>query len=90
MDQMAHAISTKRKTYNMLHLSTIAARVVFWVKYPVDSLSHEDARQRFNMDIGKALAHVQIMKRSSVLSLQKPARDNIETVLKFLHSGVPG
>ncbi|GFN79117.1 hypothetical protein PoB_000562300 [Plakobranchus ocellatus] len=41
--------------------------------------------------LGKlSLLPIMIMRRSSVSSMQKPMRDNIETVLKFLHSKGPG
>ena len=60
MDQMAHAFTCKRKTkrwpmvmfFNMIDLASIASRVVFRAKFPMDQLSHEDNRQRFNLEAG--------------------------------------
>ncbi|GFR84816.1 PiggyBac transposable element-derived protein 4 [Elysia marginata] len=64
MDQMTHAFTTKRKTkcwppimfFNVLDLASIASRVALRMKYPVDTCSHKDNRQRFNIDIGTSLA----------------------------------
>ena len=85
MDQMAHAFTTKRKTkrwpleifFNIMDLSSIAALIVFRMKYPLDTFSHEDNRQKFNIDIGRSLALPQIIRRSAVLTLQ----NNITAVL---------
>ncbi|GFO06134.1 PiggyBac transposable element-derived protein 4 [Plakobranchus ocellatus] len=92
MDQMAHAFTTKRKTkrwllvvfFNILDLSSIAARVIFQLKYPVDKLSHEDCRQRFNADVGRSMAYAHIVRRSTVPTLQKEVKDNISFVIKSI------
>ncbi|GFN87506.1 PiggyBac transposable element-derived protein 4 [Plakobranchus ocellatus] len=92
MDQMAHAFTTKRKTkrwplvvfFNILDLSSIAARVIFQLKYPVDKLSHEDCRQRFNADVGRSMAYAHIVRRSSVPTLQKEVKVNISVVIKSI------
>ncbi|KAK3766873.1 hypothetical protein RRG08_052016 [Elysia crispata] len=68
-DQMAHAFTTERKTkrwplvifFNILDLSSIAALIVFRMKYPFNTLSHDDNRQKFNIDIGRSLALPQII-----------------------------
>ncbi|GFO14989.1 PiggyBac transposable element-derived protein 4 [Plakobranchus ocellatus] len=88
MDQMAYAFTTKRKTkrwplvvfFNILDLSSIAARVIFQLKYPVDKLSHEDCRQRFNADVGRSMAYAHMVRRSTVPTLQKEALNLLRVV----------
>ncbi|KAK3732932.1 hypothetical protein RRG08_002543 [Elysia crispata] len=60
-----------------MDLSSIAALIVFRMKYPLDTFSHDDNRQKFNIDIGRSLALPQIIRRSAVLTLQ----NNITAVL---------
>ena len=92
MDQMAHAFTCKRnnkrwpmvKFSNMVDLASIASIVVFRANFPIDQLSHEDNRQRFNLEAGRALALPQIMRRAPIPTLQEPVRQNISTVLKTL------
>ena len=89
---MAHALTTKRKTirwhlvmfFNIMDLSSIAALIVFRMKYPLDTLSYDDNRQKFNIDIGQSLALPQIIRRSAVLTLQKQVQNNITAVLDTL------
>ena len=54
------------------------------MKYPLDTLSHDDNRQKFNIDIGRSLALPQIIRRSAVLTLQKQVQNNITAVLDTL------
>ena len=92
VDQMAHAFTTRRKTkrwpleifFNIIDLSSIAALIVFRMKYPLDTLSHDDNRQKFNIDIGRSLALPQIIRRSAVLTLQKQVQNNITAILDTL------
>ena len=89
---MAHAFTTKRKTkrwpleifFNIMDLSSIAALIVFRMKYALDTFSHDDNRQKFNIDIGRSLALPQIIRRSAVLTLQKQVQNNITAVLDTL------
>ncbi|GFO39601.1 hypothetical protein PoB_006610600 [Plakobranchus ocellatus] len=64
MDQMAHVFTAKRKSkhqplvmFSRLDLASTASRVVFRMKYPVDTFSHED---NVSTDIGRSLAFAQI------------------------------
>ena len=82
MDQMAHAFSFNRKTkrwpmvmfFNMADLASIASRAVSRAKFPMDQLSHEDNRQRFNLEVGRALALAQTMLRAPISTLQAPGK----------------
>ena len=61
---MVHAFTWNRKTkrwlvamfFNMVDLASIASSAVFRAKFPVEQLSHEDNRQRFNMEASQALS----------------------------------
>ena len=63
MEQMVHAFTWNRKTkrwlmvmfFNMVDLASIASRAVFWAKFPMKQLSHEDNCQRFNLKASRAL-----------------------------------
>ncbi|GFO38315.1 PiggyBac transposable element-derived protein 4-like protein [Plakobranchus ocellatus] len=74
----------KGTSRNITYLSSIAARVIFQLKYPVDKLSHEDCRQRFNADVGRSMAYAHIVRRSTVPTLQKEVKDNISVVIKSI------
>ena len=82
------AFTTKRWPlvlfFNILDLPPIAALIVFRIKYPLDTLSHDDNRQKFNIEIGRSLALPQIICRSAVLTLQKQVQNNITAVLDTL------
>ncbi|GFS09152.1 PiggyBac transposable element-derived protein 4, partial [Elysia marginata] len=89
MDQTAHAFTVKRKTkrwplvifFNIIDLSSIAARAVYRMKFSISNFSHEDNRQAFSINIGRSLAVAHIQRRSAVPTLQDPIRQNISTVL---------
>ncbi|KAK3758264.1 hypothetical protein RRG08_036534 [Elysia crispata] len=92
MDQMTHAFTTKRKSkrwpmvyfFNILDLASIAARVVFKCEFPLDTLSHEDNRQRFNLTVARSLV-AQIERRAATFpSHHEIIRQNIACVLKSL------
>ncbi|GFR78630.1 PiggyBac transposable element-derived protein 4, partial [Elysia marginata] len=71
MDQMAHTFTVKQKTkrwplvifFNIIDLSSIAARAVYRMKFSTSNLSHEDNRQAFNINIGRSLAVAHIQRR---------------------------
>ena len=41
--------------FNMVDLVSTASSAVFRAKFPVEQLSHEDNRQRFNLEASRAL-----------------------------------
>lgn len=92
MDQMAHSFSCKRKIkrwpmvmfFNIIDLSTIAARVIWQLKFPDDKLSHEDKRHAFNKTIAHQLVLQQIQRRANVATLQTHIRQNISVVLNTI------
>ncbi|KAK3701970.1 hypothetical protein RRG08_017860 [Elysia crispata] len=51
------------------------------VEVPLSPMSHEDNRQKFNLNIGRSLALPQIMRRAAVPTLQEPVCQNITNVL---------
>ena len=94
IDQMTHAFTTKRKSkrwpmvyfFNILDLASIAARVVFKSKFPVDTLSHEDNRQRFNLAVAWSLVVAQIERRAATFpSHHAIIRQDIACVLISLY-----
>ena len=93
MDQMAHSFTRKRKSrrwplvqfFNILDISTIAARIVYSRKFPNDQLSKPDSRQQFNIKIAKQLVLPQIQRRQdSASTLHETVKNNISAVLKVL------
>ena len=80
MDQMAHAFTTKRKTKRWPMVIFFNMRRVH-VEVPLSPMSHEDNRQKFNLNIGRSLALPQIMRRAAVPTLQEPVCQNITNVL---------
>lgn len=92
LDQMAHAFTVKRKTkrwplvifFNMVDLSTIAARVIWQAKLPEDKLSHEDNRQLFIIAAAREFVIQQIQRRTAVPTLNLPIKQNMDSVLKTL------
>ena len=91
---MTHAFTTKRKSkrwpmvyfFNILDLASIAARVVFKSKFPVDTLSHEDNRQRFNLAVARSLVVAQIERRAATFpSHHAIIRQDIACVLISLY-----
>ena len=92
MDQMTHTFTTKRKSkrwpmvyfFNILNLASIAARVVFKCEFPVDTLSHEENRQRFNLTVARSLVMAQVELRATFPSHHEIIRQNIACVLTSL------
>lgn len=92
LDQMAHAFTVKRKTkrwplvifFNIIDLSTIAARVIWQARLPDDKLSHDDNRQLFIIAIAREMVLEQVQRRASIPTLNLPIKQNIDTVLKSL------
>ena len=41
--------------FNMVDLTSTASRAVFRAKFPMEQLSHENTRQRFNLEESRAL-----------------------------------
>ena len=89
MDQMCHAVTTKRKTnrwpmllfYNVLDLASIAALVV-WRKFnPSDKLSDEDRRALFNITVAKELVRPQLERRQIIKNLSRHLKFTINTAL---------
>ena len=87
MDQMCHAVTTKRKTnrwpmllfYNLLDLASTAALVV-WRK--VNKLSDEDRRVLFNITVAKELVRPQLEHRQIMKNLSRHLKFTIDTALR--------
>ncbi|KAK3775563.1 hypothetical protein RRG08_063661 [Elysia crispata] len=92
MDQMIHAFTTKRKSkrwpmvyfFNILDLVSVAARVVFKCEFPVDTLSYEENRQKFNLTVARSLVVAQIERRATFPSHHEIIRQNIACVLESI------
>ncbi|GFS26369.1 PiggyBac transposable element-derived protein 4 [Elysia marginata] len=90
MDQMCHALTTKRKTnrwpmllfYNLLDLASIASLVIWRKLNPDDKLSGEDDRVLFNLAIAKALVLPQLERRQAQTNLSRNLRYTINTALE--------
>ena len=92
MDQMAHACTTKRKTkrwpmvlfYNCLDLGTVAARVIWQLKFPEDPLSQDDTRTGFIVRVAEQLALPHLKRRAKMPFLSKPLRATVTRVMQNL------
>ena len=89
MDQMCHAVTTKRKInrwpmllfYNVQDLTSIAA-LVLWRKFtPSDKLSDEDRRALFNITVAKELVRPQLERRQIMKNLSRHLKFTINTAL---------
>ncbi|GFS07837.1 PiggyBac transposable element-derived protein 4 [Elysia marginata] len=90
MDQMCHALTTKRKTnrwpmllfYNLLDLASIASLVVWRKLNPNDKVSGEDDRVLFNLATAKELVLPQLERRQAQKILSRNLRYWINTALE--------
>ncbi|GFR75086.1 PiggyBac transposable element-derived protein 4 [Elysia marginata] len=90
MDQMCHALTTKRKTnrwpmllfYNLLDLASIASLVVWRKLNPNDKVSGEDDRVLFNLATAKELVLPQLERRQAQRNLSRNLRYTINTALE--------
>ena len=91
MDKMALTYTTKRATkrwpmvlfYNLLDISTIAARVIFGLKNPTDELSKKNSRGDFIREISKTLMRDHMIRRQAALvKASRPLKNLFETCLK--------
>ncbi|GFS15761.1 PiggyBac transposable element-derived protein 4 [Elysia marginata] len=82
MDQMCHALTTKRKTnrwpmllfYNLLDLASIASLVVWRKLNPNDKVSGEDDRVLFNLATAKELVLPRLERRQAQTNLSRNLR----------------
>ena len=89
MDQMCHAVTTKRKTnrwpmllfYNVLDLASIAVLVVWRKINPSNKLSDEDRRVLFNITVAKELVRPQHERRHIMKNLSRHLKFTIKTAL---------
>ncbi|KAK3724263.1 hypothetical protein RRG08_043263 [Elysia crispata] len=89
---MAHAFTVKCKSkrwplamfYNIIDLSTIAAKVIWQAKLPTNELSHGDNRQLFIIAVARELILPHVQRRASIPTLNLPIKRNIDTVLTSL------
>ena len=89
MDQMCHAVITKRKTnrwpmllfYNLHDLASIAALVVWRKVMPSDKLSGEDRRVLFNITVAEELVRPQLERRQIMKNLSRHLKFTINTAL---------
>ncbi|GFR57978.1 PiggyBac transposable element-derived protein 4 [Elysia marginata] len=90
MDQMCHALTTKRKTniwpmllfYNLLDLASIASLVAWRKLNPNDKVSGEDDRVLFNLATAKELVLPQLERRQALTNLSRNLRYTINTALE--------
>ena len=76
MDKMCLSFTTKRKTkrwplvlfMNILDVSTVAARVVYGIKFPQDRLSKKDFRGDFIREVAKGLMMNNLVRRNENLT----------------------
>ena len=89
MDQMCHAVTTKRKTnrwpmllfYNVLDVASITALVVWRKVDPSDKLSDEDRRALFNITVAEELVRPQLERRQIIKDLCRYLKFTINTAL---------
>ncbi|KAK3775564.1 hypothetical protein RRG08_063662 [Elysia crispata] len=70
--------------FNILDLVSVAARVVFKCEFPVDTLSYEENRQKFNLTVARSLVVAQIERRATFPSHHEIIRQNIACVLESI------
>ena len=89
MDQMCHAVTTKRKTnrwpmllfHSVLDLASIAALVVWRKVNPSDKLTDEDTRELSNITVAKELVRPQLERRQIMKNLSRHLKFTINTAL---------
>ena len=89
MDQMSHAVTTKRKTnrwpmllfHSVLNLASIAALVVWRKVNPSDKLTDEDTRVLSNITVAKELVRPQLERRQIMKNLSRHLKFTINTAL---------
>ena len=92
VDQMAPAYSTKRITrwwpmvlfYNTLDLSTIAARIVWSIKFPDHLLSKKDARPQFILRVAEQLSLEHMDRRLCAQNMPKLLKITVEMHVQHL------
>ena len=92
VDQMAHAYSTKHITrrwpmvlfYNTLDLSTIAARIVWSIKFPDHLLSKKDARPQFILRVAEQLSLEHMERRLCAQNMPKFLKNTMEMHVQHL------
>ncbi|XP_012935756.1 host cell factor 1 isoform X3 [Aplysia californica] len=90
MDQMCHALTTKRKTnrwpmllfYNMLDLASVASLNIWRKIAPEDKLSKEDNRILFNLALAKELTGPLLQIRHTVPNLRRDLKHTIAIAIK--------
>ena len=92
VDQMAHAYSTKRITrrwpmvlfYNTLDLNTIAACIVWSIKFPDHLLSKKDARPQFILRVAQQLSLQHMERRLCAQNMPKLLKNTVEMHVQHL------
>ena len=73
---MAHDIF-----FNILDIASIAAAVIFRLKFYLDRLAQKDSRRFFQLEIAKGLAKPQIECRRKLKSLPKQLQTTVDQIL---------
>ena len=82
MDKLCLTFTCKRKTkrwpvvlmMNILDVSTVAALVIYRIKFPRDKLSGADYRGDFILEVAKALMMPEMIRRSEIPTLKRPLK----------------
>ena len=98
MDKMAHSYTTKRSTqrwpmvifFNVLDLSTIAARVIWSKKFPDDPLSGKDSRSDFIIKVAEELSVGQMQRRLFQINLPRSLKASIESFVEHIEGSQRG
>ena len=70
--------------FNVIDLSTIAARVVWMNKFPDHNLAKKDSRQQFIIPIAEDLCLEQIQRQLQLKTLAKPLRLTMELFVQHI------
>ena len=98
MDLMAHAMSTKRQTrrwpmvnfFNMLDIASIAAAILFRLKFPDHKLGKPDSRRFFQIDIARTMTYPHMNRRIALQTLPRQLRQTMDQQIGPRHfEGVP-